>query len=102
MTVTLLIVEFADLKDKGTVIVGTFGDKYRASDMKADSFAAYTIIGIGLLRKGSVIMADNTVMPDSPEYLTFVRAHPKFENRTIWGELEYMTALKDALEVSTY
>ncbi|TPX31488.1 hypothetical protein SmJEL517_g05216 [Synchytrium microbalum] len=112
------IVEFAGLKDKVTVVVGAFGDKYqllkeRYGVDKVDIFFidhwkdmylpdVKTIIGSGLLKKGSVIIADNTVTPGTPDYLKFIRAHPRFENRTIWSELEYMPAVKDALEVSTY
>ncbi|KAJ3071475.1 hypothetical protein HK102_006428 [Quaeritorhiza haematococci] len=54
-----------------------------------------------LLRKGSVIIADNTIYPGTPDYLAYIRAHPQFESKTIESKLEYSDH-KDALEISVF
>ncbi|TTB56406.1 Catechol O-methyltransferase [Bagarius yarrelli] len=37
----------------------------------------------GLLRKGSVLLADNVICPGAPEYLKYVRNNPRYENKKI-------------------
>ncbi len=64
----------------------------------------------GILKKGSVIFADNVgnlisalvgERGNSNNYLNYVRNHPKFESRNIKTSLEYSSA-EDAVEISIY
>ena len=56
----------------------------------------------GLLRKGSVIFADNVgPLFDAEEYLNYVRSCGHFETRHVVSTVEY-TDLEDAAEISIY
>ncbi|KAF1794977.1 S-adenosyl-L-methionine-dependent methyltransferase [Phytophthora cactorum] len=55
----------------------------------------------GLLRSGSVVVADNVVYAHISDYLDYVRGHPHFKSVLRESLLEY-SDLKDAIEVSTY
>nr|AME15628.1 catechol-O-methyltransferase [Heteropneustes fossilis] len=55
----------------------------------------------GLLRKGSVLLADNVICPGTPEYLEYVRNSPRYETRYYPAHLEY-TKMEDGLEKSVF
>lgn len=55
----------------------------------------------GLLRKGSVLLADNVICPGTPEYLEYVRNSPRYESRYYPAHLEY-TKVEDGLEKSVF
>ncbi|XP_056129078.1 catechol O-methyltransferase B [Lampris incognitus] len=55
----------------------------------------------GLLRKGSVLLADNVICPGAPEYLTYIRGNPRYESRYFRAHLEY-TKVEDGLERSVF
>uniref|UniRef100_A0A672YNG5 catechol O-methyltransferase n=1 Tax=Sphaeramia orbicularis TaxID=375764 RepID=A0A672YNG5_9TELE len=55
----------------------------------------------GLLRKGSVLLADNVIFPGTPEYLEYVRSSPQYESQYFQSHLEY-TKVEDGLEKSVY
>ncbi|KAF4072574.1 hypothetical protein AMELA_G00264530 [Ameiurus melas] len=55
----------------------------------------------GLLRKGSVLLADNVICPGTPEYLEYVRNSPHYESRYYPAHLEY-TKVEDGLEKSVF
>ncbi|KAG5838881.1 hypothetical protein ANANG_G00228360 [Anguilla anguilla] len=55
----------------------------------------------GLLRKGSVLLADNVICPGTPEYLEYVRNSPRYESRYFRSHLEY-TRAEDGLEKSVF
>ncbi|XP_034389116.1 catechol O-methyltransferase B [Cyclopterus lumpus] len=55
----------------------------------------------GLLRKGSVLLADNVVCPGAPDYLEYVRSSPRYESRYFKSHLEY-TKVEDGLEKSVF
>ncbi|XP_071369062.1 catechol O-methyltransferase B-like [Centroberyx affinis] len=55
----------------------------------------------GLLRKGSVLLADNVVCPGTPEYLEYVRGSRRYESRYFKSHLEY-TKVEDGLEKSVF
>lgn len=55
----------------------------------------------GLLRKGSVLLADNVICPGTPEYLQYVRNSPQYESQYFRSHLEYLK-VEDGLEKSVY
>jgi len=54
----------------------------------------------GLLKVGSVVVADNILFPGAPEYLRYVENSPKYKSVQHLSSVEY-TDLQDAVEVST-
>ncbi|POM81008.1 Catechol O-methyltransferase [Phytophthora palmivora] len=110
------MVEFAGLSDLVTIFVGTFGDNHTKlkelgvghvdvffldHDKKCYKSDLEIIEQSGLLRSGSVVMADNVVVAKITDYLEYVRGHPNFKSVMYDSYLEY-SDIKDALEVSTY
>ena len=55
----------------------------------------------GLLRKGTVLLADNVICPGAPEYLKYIRNNPRYESRYYPAHLEY-TKVEDGLEKSIF
>uniref|UniRef100_UPI00398E3EBF catechol O-methyltransferase A n=1 Tax=Pristiophorus japonicus TaxID=55135 RepID=UPI00398E3EBF len=54
-----------------------------------------------LLRKGSVLLADNVIVPGAPEFLQYVRNNPLYECTHYASNLEY-TKLKDGMEKAIF
>ncbi|XP_040180468.1 catechol O-methyltransferase B-like isoform X1 [Rana temporaria] len=55
----------------------------------------------GLLRAGSVLLADNVVCPGTPDYLQYVRNSPKYQSQYFQSYLEYLQ-VEDGLEKSVF
>ncbi|XP_056629198.1 catechol O-methyltransferase A [Triplophysa dalaica] len=55
----------------------------------------------GLLKKGSVLLADNVICPGTPEYLEYVRNSPRYKSQYFQSYLEY-TKAEDGLEKSVF
>ncbi|KAF7240748.1 Catechol O-methyltransferase [Varanus komodoensis] len=55
----------------------------------------------GLLRKGSVLLADNIIFPGAPEFIKYIRSNKRFECTSYPSHLEYMK-LEDAMEKAVY
>ncbi|XP_038055895.1 catechol O-methyltransferase B-like, partial [Patiria miniata] len=55
----------------------------------------------GLLRKGTVILADNMIIPGAPDYLEYVQSSDKYQTELIHSTLEY-SDMEDALAKSVY
>lgn len=55
----------------------------------------------GLLRKGSVLLADNVIVPGAPDFLAHVRGSSSFECTHYSSFLEYMPVV-DGLEKAIY
>lgn len=55
----------------------------------------------GLLRKGTVLLADNVIFPGAPEFLAHVRASSHFECTSFTSSLEYSQVV-DGLEKAVY
>ncbi|KAM9099807.1 catechol O-methyltransferase isoform X1 [Sarcophilus harrisii] len=55
----------------------------------------------GLLRKGSVLLADNVILPGAPEFLQYIRNHKGFECTHYPSMLEYLP-MKDGLEKAVF
>jgi len=110
------MVDFAGLSDLVTIFVGTFKDNYQKlkergindvdvffldHDKKCYKSDLEIIEQSGLLRVGSVVIADNVLIAHITDYLEYVRGHPRFKSVTHESLLEY-SDLKDAVEVSIY
>ncbi|ERE76549.1 catechol O-methyltransferase-like protein [Cricetulus griseus] len=55
----------------------------------------------GLLRKGTVLLADNVIVPGAPDFLKYVRGSSSFECTHYSSHLEYMEVV-DGLEKAIY
>lgn len=55
----------------------------------------------GLLRKGSVLLADNVICPGTPDYLEYVRSSLRYTSQYFKSHLEY-TKVEDGLEKSVF
>nr|XP_060641845.1 catechol O-methyltransferase isoform X2 [Anolis sagrei ordinatus] len=111
------MIELAGLSDKVTILEGHAQDiipqlksKYKVDtldfvflDHWKDRYAPDTILleECGLLRKGSVLLADNVIYPGAPDFLKYVRSHERFECTNYPSHLEYMKA-EDAMEKAVY
>jgi catechol O-methyltransferase len=56
----------------------------------------------GLLRPGSVVVADNVGLFDVSDYLAHVRGSGRYESRNVASTVEYRDALPDAVEISVF
>jgi catechol O-methyltransferase len=54
----------------------------------------------GLLRSGSVVVADNVGLFDVSEYLEYVRSSGRYASRNVASSVEYRDDLPDAFEIS--
>ncbi|XP_055016504.1 catechol O-methyltransferase B [Boleophthalmus pectinirostris] len=55
----------------------------------------------GLLKAGSVLLADNVICPGTPDYLDYVRNSPQYKSKFFKSHLEY-TQEDDGLEKSVF
>ncbi|XP_078409018.1 catechol O-methyltransferase-like [Cetorhinus maximus] len=55
----------------------------------------------GLLRKGTVLLADNVIAPGAPEFLQYVRNNPRYVCTHYASNLEY-TNLRDGMEKAIF
>jgi len=53
-----------------------------------------------LLKKGSVIVADNVITPGCPDYLAYIRQNPVYQSTHHQANLEYSSTTPDGVEVS--
>ncbi|XP_048066454.1 catechol O-methyltransferase A isoform X1 [Megalobrama amblycephala] len=111
------IIAYAGLQDKVTLVEGASGDlipkmKERFGiksfdfvflDHWKDRYVPDTKLleDCGLLKKGTVLLADNVICPGAPEYLQYVRNNPRYESRYYPSNLEY-TKVEDGLEKSVF
>ncbi|KAG5198999.1 hypothetical protein R6Z07F_015418 [Ovis aries] len=115
--ITQRMVEFAGLQDKVTVILGASQDiipqlkeKYDVDtldmvfiDHWKDRYLPDTLLleECGLLRKGTVLLADNVIFPGAPDFLEYVRGSSRFECSHFSSYLEYSKVV-DGLEKVVY
>lgn len=111
------IIAFAGLQDKVIMVEGPSGDlipKMKESfrittfdfiflDHWKDRYVPDTKLleECGLLRKGTVLLADNVICPGAPEYLEYIRKSPRYESQYYPAHLEY-TKVEDGLEKSVF
>ncbi|MDZ4731091.1 MAG: class I SAM-dependent methyltransferase [Xanthomonadales bacterium] len=56
----------------------------------------------GLLKPGTVVVADNVGFFSVPDYLDYVRQSPRYDTKFIESTVEYNENLKDGVEVSVF
>ena len=54
----------------------------------------------GLIRSGTVIVADNVIYPGAPDYLEYIRNNPHYTSTFYEATLEYDERTRDGVEVS--
>ncbi|KAJ3296364.1 hypothetical protein HK104_001680 [Borealophlyctis nickersoniae] len=111
------VIALAGLQDKVTIIVGAFSEKFGVLKEEfgiptVDMFfidhakEAYLpdfqlIERNNMLRKGSVVIADNILYPGAPDYLAYVQSRPNLKTELIDSEVEYTHGeMKDAVAIS--
>ncbi|XP_008841248.1 catechol O-methyltransferase [Nannospalax galili] len=114
--ITQQMLNFAGLQDKVTILIGASQDlipqlkKYDVDtldlvflDHWKDRYLPDTILleECGLLRKGTVLLADNVIVPGTPDFLAYVRGSSSFECTHYSSYLEYMKVV-DGLEKAVY
>jgi len=82
-------IEFIDL-----VFIDHWKDRY-VPDLKV-------IESNELLCKGSVLVADNVILPGAPDYLKYIRNNPKYESKLYESPLDFTDYLKDGVEISVF
>ncbi|KAM8961863.1 catechol O-methyltransferase-like [Pelodytes ibericus] len=111
------MIEFAGLQNKVQIIEGATNDiipqlkkKYELDtldfvfvDHWKDKYKPDTILleNCNLLRKGSVILADNVWVPGAPGFLEYVRTSGRYDCTNYPSKLEYMKE-QDALEKAVF
>lgn len=117
-TITQQMLDFAGLQDRVTVVLGASQDiipqlkkKYDVDtldmvflDHWKDRYLPDTLLleENGLLRKGTVLLADNVIFPGAPEFLAHVRGNSCFECTHFPSYLEYSEVVVDGLEKVVY
>ncbi|KAG8455939.1 hypothetical protein GDO86_001946 [Hymenochirus boettgeri] len=107
------IIEFAGLKDKVQILEGSTSDiipqlkkKFEVNtldlvfvDHWKDKYKQDTQLleKCSLLKRGSVVVADNVIVPGAPDFLEYVRTCGRYDCTNFPSFLEYMNE-KDALE----
>lgn len=115
--ITRQVVDFAGLQDKVTVLLGASQDvipqlkKQHGVDTLDMVFLDHwkdrylpdllLLEECGLLRKGTVLLADNVVYPGCPDFLAYVRGSSRFECTYFPSLLEYLQ-VEDGLERVVY
>lgn len=115
--ITQQMLDFAGLQDKVTLVIGASQDiipqlkkKYDVDtldmvflDHWKDRYLPDTLLleECGLLRKGTVLLADNVITPGAPDFLAHVRGSSRFECTHFHAYLEY-SQLVDGLEKAVY
>ncbi|XP_048873628.1 catechol O-methyltransferase A [Brienomyrus brachyistius] len=111
------VIAWAGLQDKVELVVGSSGDLIPQMKQKfgikqfdfvfLDHWKDRYLLDIklleecGLLRRGTVLLADNVICPGTPEYLEYVRTSPRYESHYFKAHLEY-TKVEDGLEKSIF
>ncbi|KAM6155935.1 catechol O-methyltransferase [Rhynchocyon petersi] len=115
--ITQQMLDFAGLQDKVTVVIGASQDiipKLKQQhdvhtldmvflDHWKDRYLPDTLLleECGLLRKGTVLLADNVIVPGAPKFLKHVRESSRFECTHYRSHLEYSQEV-DGMEKAVY
>ncbi|XP_014140479.1 catechol O-methyltransferase isoform X1 [Falco rusticolus] len=111
------MIEFAGVQDKVKLLEGPSEEiipqlkkKYEVDtldfvflDHWKDRYTPDTILlqECNLLKKGSVLLADNIIVPGAPEFINYIRNNPHFQCTNYPSHLEYMKVV-DAMEKAVF
>lgn len=111
------VVEWAGLKNKVTILIGTLGTRidHIKNKLKLTHFDLVFIDHVkslylsdfqlletnNLLAPTSVVVADNVLVPGAPDYLAYIQQHKGYKSVGYDTNLEYMSHIKDQVWVST-
>ncbi|XP_070132046.1 catechol O-methyltransferase isoform X2 [Equus przewalskii] len=115
--ITQRMLDFAGLQDRVTVVLGASQDiipqlkkKYDVDTLDVvfldhwkDRYLPDTLLleECGLLRKGTVLLADNVIVPGAPDFLAHVRGSGRFECTHFSAYLEHVQKV-DGVEKAVY
>ena len=54
----------------------------------------------GLIKSGTMIVADNAITPGAPDYLKYIRNSPNYTSQLYESKLQYSNTVPDGVEVS--
>jgi catechol O-methyltransferase len=74
------------------IFIDHYGDVYLRDFMLLEQF--------GLIRSGTMIVADNVIYPGAPHYLNYIRNNPNYNTKTYESTLEYHEDVRDGVEIS--
>ena len=77
---------------------------YALVDHISSAYLKDTLIlqGSGLLKKGSIIVADNVVLPGAPDFRKYVTTSPDFQTLEHIMDIQFSPYLCDIMTVSKY
>lgn len=55
---------------------------------------------LGLIKSGTMIVADNVITPGAPDYLEYIRNNPNYTTTLYEENMEYSEDMRDGVEVS--
>ena len=55
---------------------------------------------VGLIKKGTMIVADNILFPGAPDYVNYICNNPRYTSNFYESTLEYDNSIRDGIEVS--
>ncbi|XP_058873119.1 catechol O-methyltransferase A isoform X1 [Acipenser ruthenus] len=116
-TVAREVIDWAGLQDRVQLLEGASGDlipqlrqkhgietlDFIFLDHWKDRYLPDTRLleDCSLLRRGTVLLADNVICPGTPDYLEYVRSSPRYQSQYFSSHLEY-TRAEDGLEKSVF
>ncbi|MEQ2211001.1 hypothetical protein XENOCAPTIV_023892 [Xenoophorus captivus] len=89
------------LPSNAKLITLEFNPDYAAIARQVIAWAGLEDKECGLLRKGSILLADNVICPGTPDYLEYIRNSPRYKSQYFKSHLEY-TKVEDGLEKSVF
>lgn len=112
-------VKFSGLQDRVEIVTGSAADKIpllrdqfdiqRVDLVLIDHWKDLYVSDLkllektGLMKKGTVVVADNILFPGAPEYAEYVRSSPKYKSRIYPSRMpEVRWDVVDAMEVSVF
>ncbi|RMC05894.1 hypothetical protein DUI87_17438 [Hirundo rustica rustica] len=89
------------LKAGARLLTVEFNPEFAAIAKQMIEFAGVQDKECNLLRKGSVLLADNIIFPGAPDFINYVRKSPHFQCTNYPSHLEYMQ-VEDAMEKAVF
>jgi catechol O-methyltransferase len=55
---------------------------------------------VGLIKSGTMIVADNVITPGAPDYLNYIQNNPNYKTKTYESTIEYREDVRDGVEIT--